>query len=128
MDKNELIMKKILYIENDPASVILLKRILSKEFEFESANDDKEAINKVENNEYDLILMDINLNSELNGEDLMRMFKKSEKSSKIPIFAVTTRAFGNEGERLMEEGFAGYFAKPYDVNNLIKAIKFYLNE
>ena len=78
-------MKKILYIENDPASVILLKRILSKEFEFESANDDKEAINKVENNEYDLILMDINLNSELNGEDLMRMFKKSEKSSKIPI-------------------------------------------
>lgn len=44
MDKNELIMnelKKILYVENDPASVLLLKRILSKEFNFDSANTHK---------------------------------------------------------------------------------------
>lgn len=120
-------MKKILYIENDPASVILLKRILSKEFDFDAANNDKEAIQKIEENTYDLILMDINLNSDLNGEDLMRLFRRIPATSKIPIFAVTTRAFGNEGERLMDEGFNGYFAKPYDTNNLIKSIKFYLN-
>lgn len=120
-------MKKILYIENDPASVILLKRILSKEFEFEAANNDKEAIEKVEQNSFDLILMDINLNSDMNGEELMRLFRRIPGTAKIPIFAVTTRAFGNEGERLLEEGFNGYFAKPYDTNNLIKSIKFYLN-
>ena len=60
-------MKRILYVENDPASVILLKRILSKEYNFDSANNDKESIQKVEENTYDLILMDINLNSELYG-------------------------------------------------------------
>lgn len=119
-------LKKILYIENDPASVILLKRILSNEFIFDSANTDKEAIKKVEENEYDLILMDINLNCDMNGEDLMRLFKRIPNTSKIPIFAVTTRAFGNEGERLLDEGFNGYFAKPYDTENLIKLIKFYL--
>lgn len=120
-------MKKILYIENDPASVLLLKRFLIKEFEFDSANNDKEAISKVEANNYDLILMDINLNSDMNGEDLMRLFRRIPSTSHIPIFAVTTRAFGNESERLLEEGFNGYFAKPYDVNNLLKSIKFYLN-
>lgn len=118
--------KKILYVENDPASVILLKRILSKEFVFDSANTDKEAIEKVEENQYDLILMDINLNCDMNGEDLMRLFRRIPNTSKIPIFAVTTRAFGNEGERLLDEGFNGYFAKPYDTENLIKSIKFYL--
>lgn len=119
--------KKILYVENDPASVILLKRILSKDFEFDSANTDKEAIKKVEENNFDLILMDINLNCDMNGEDLLRLFRRIPNTSKIPIFAVTTRAFGNEGERLLDEGFNGYFAKPYDTENLIKSIKFYLN-
>lgn len=57
----------------------------------------------------------------------MRLFRRIPSTSKIPIFAVTTRAFGKEGERLMDEGFNGYFAKPYDTNNLIKSIKFYLN-
>lgn len=118
--------KKILYVENDPASVILLKRILSKEFVFDSANTDKEAIEKVEENQFDLILMDINLNCDMNGEDLMRLLRRIPNTSKIPIFAVTTRAFGNEGERLLDEGFNGYFAKPYDTENLIKSIKFYL--
>ena len=118
--------KKILYVENDPASVILLKRILSKDFIFDSANTDKEAIEKVEENQYDLILMDINLNCDMNGEDLMRLFRRIPNTSKIPMFAVTTRAFGNEGERLLDEGFNGYFAKPYDTENLIKSIKFYL--
>ncbi len=118
--------KKVLYIENDPASVILLKRILSKDFLFDSANTDTEAIRKVEENQYDLILMDINLNCDMNGEDLMRLFRRIPNTSKIPIFAVTTRAFGNEGERLLDDGFNGYFAKPYDTENLIKSIKFYL--
>lgn len=91
MDKDELIMyglKKILYVENDPASVLLLKRILSKDFHFDSANSDKEAIQKIEENNYDLILMDINLNCEMNGEDLMRLFRRIPNTTKIPIFAL----------------------------------------
>ena len=114
--------KKILYVENDPSSLLFIKRLLEKKYDFDSAPNDKDAMQKLAENEYDLVLMDIMLGGKLDGVEIMRWAKDFKPESKTLFLAITTQSYSLGEENFLTKGFDGYFSKPLDIDNFISSI------
>jgi CheY-like chemotaxis protein len=69
-------------------------------------------------NNYAIILMDINLGSGMNGKDVTRLLRKSPKYKDIPIVAVTAFAMEGDKEEFIESGCTHYLSKPFEVEEM----------
>jgi len=116
----------ILYIEDNPESRLLVRRILQAEgyhvLEAESA---MRATEVVKNHRPDLILMDINL-PEIDGYTLTTQFKSHPSLRDVPIVALTANVMKGDRERTLAVGCDGYIQKPIDVDLLPAQIAVYL--
>lgn len=63
----------------------------------------------------DVILMDLRL-PDLDGTEAVRMLRAEPRTSRIPVLAVTALALDAGDDWLSEAGFAGYIAKPIDID------------
>ena len=73
----------------------------------------------------DLILMDIHLPG-MDGLSVVRAIKADERTSRIPILALTAHAMRGDKDRFLEAGCDGYISKPIDVKTFIASIERYL--
>ena len=90
------------------------------------ANDGYECLDQLQNNPFDLILMDINMPG-MNGFETtqrIRDFKDLKYCDpNIPIIAVTARAMKEEEMQCITSGMNGYLRKPYQASELTEIIK-----
>ena len=92
-------------------------------FEFEFANNGKIAIEKLKNNNYDIILMDLQM-PEMNGFEATEYIRNT-MSSQIPIIALTADVTSVDIEKCKAFGMNDYISKPVDEKLLyIKIIKY----
>ncbi len=123
---NETQMKKILIVEDDEKSLYLARFILEKQgYEVIEAGDGLEAVNKAFKETPDMILMDMQL-PKLDGYEATMRIKTDEKSSKIPVIALTAYAMKGDREKTLESGCSGYIEKPIDAATLAEEVKKYL--
>lgn len=117
---------KILVVEDNIQNQDCMEKILKFK---ELSNIDKafngvEAIEKMNNNIYDLVLMDIRMPG-LNGIEVTKQFKINFPSSNTIIIAVTAGVSDEIKETCSKIGMNGFLSKPIDVNifsNLIDSI------
>jgi two-component system, OmpR family, alkaline phosphatase synthesis response regulator PhoP len=82
--------KKILIVDDDPDFAMAIEVILeAKGYKVFSANNKKEAKEKIESVLPDLIIMDVMMERMSDGFDLSREFKSDERYKKIPILMLT---------------------------------------
>lgn len=113
---------KILYVENDIDNQTLMQIVFNKFVHIDIANDALEGIKMSKENDYSIILMDINLGSGMNGKDVTRLIRKNPKYKDIPIVAVTAFAMEGDREEFMESGCTHYLSKPFEVEEMQKLI------
>ena len=107
---------KILYVEDDPASVILVRRILESEgYQVITTADGLSAIEIASREHPDLILMDINIGG-LDGYEVTTRLRTIEELQHVPIVAVTAATLTGDRERALIAGCTGYIPKPIDVD------------
>lgn len=118
---------KVLYVEDNPANVFLVKRV-AKMGQHEIVNyiDGDQAIQKFEDINPDLVLMDIQLAGGMSGLDVVK--KLREKGFETPIIAVTAYAMVGDKERCIEAGCTDYLAKPLPIPRLVELFKHYSDE
>lgn len=83
------------------------------------ANDGVEALEKTKRQEYDVVLMDIQMPN-LDGHGATRALR--ERGFENPIIALTAHAFQEERRRVFAGGFNGYLTKPINRRDLILEI------
>ncbi|MBK6967518.1 MAG: PAS domain S-box protein [Bacteroidales bacterium] len=112
---------KVLVVEDIPLNQLLMKTLLD-EFEFESdiAGNGKIAIGKLETNNYDIILMDLQM-PEMNGFEATDYIRDKMKS-KIPIIALTADVTTVDLAKCKAVGMNDYIAKPVDERLLYRKI------
>ncbi len=82
-------LKRILYIEDDQNSRLLLKSILEKKgYQITDTDDGLEGIDLAEKNMFDLVLLDINMMG-MNGFEVATRIKSLEKYKNTPLIALT---------------------------------------
>ena len=111
---------KLLYVEDDEISRLSAKELLANFFtDITTAVDGGEALEKFNENDFDIILSDINM-PKLNGIDLMHEIRKLDKE--VSIVFLTAE---NEDEYLAEGakiGVDSFIIKPLGLNNLTTAL------
>lgn len=113
---------RILYVEDDPINAYVLQKMLSN-FTIDIAKNGEEGMLLSAENEYDLVLMDINLGDpEKDGVYYLKELRKTKYQDK-PIVAVTAYAMSGDRERFMDAGFDEYFSKPIEKLRLLLFIE-----
>ncbi|MBU0486359.1 MAG: PAS domain S-box protein [Bacteroidetes bacterium] len=104
---------KVLVVEDIPLNQLLMKTLLD-EFGFENfvAENGRIAIEKLLENQYDIILMDLQM-PEMNGFEAAEYIRNTMKSS-IPIIALTADVTTADLQKCRAVGMNDYIAKPVD--------------
>ncbi len=112
---------KILVAEDMALNQLLIRLIMS-EFGFEAdiADNGKIAIEMLQKNRYDIILMDLQM-PEMNGFDATKFIRNEMKDS-IPIIALTADVTTVDLEKCLEIGMNDYISKPIDEKLLLSKI------
>ncbi len=115
-------MKKILIVEDNELNMKLFFDILTyQKYDVDKAFDGLEAYNKIKNNNYALIILDIQL-PKLNGFDLIEKLKK-ENASIPPVIIASACAMDSDKLRAKELGIENYITKPIDIKNFMEVVK-----
>jgi len=113
----------ILYVEDNPDNRSLIRRVLEAEdYAVVEAINAKQALEKLEDSNIDLVLMDINM-PDMDGYTLTAKIKAIQKFSKIPIVAVTANVMRGDREKSLGAGCDGYIQKPIDIDTLSQQIE-----
>ena len=113
----------ILYVEDNPDNRSLIRRVLEAEnYAVVEAINATQALEKLDNSNIDLVLMDINM-PDMDGYTLTAKIKAIQKFSKIPIVAVTANVMRGDREKSLGAGCDGYIQKPIDIDALSQQIE-----
>jgi two-component system cell cycle response regulator DivK len=113
----------ILYVEDNPDNRSLIRRVLEAEnYAVVEAINATQALEKLDNSNIDLVLMDINM-PDMDGYTLTAKIKAINKFSNIPIVAVTANVMRGDREKSLGAGCDGYIQKPIDIDTLSQQIE-----
>ena len=116
---------KILVVEDVKLNQLLMKIILEDfGIEVDVADNGKIAVEKLKTNNYDIIIMDLQM-PEMNGFEATE-YIRNEMNSQIPIIALTANVTTMDVEKCKAIGMNDYLAKPIDEKLLYKKIIKYL--
>ncbi len=117
----------ILYIEDNPANLKLVTRILGqrKHIRLLTAHTSELGIELAMTQHPEMILLDINMPC-MNGYQVLEIFQAEANLKNIPIVAITANAMSSDIEHGKAAGFAAYLTKPINVTEFFSAVDRYL--
>jgi len=104
--------RSILIVDDEPSSVTILTEILDKDYTVLTVMDSTEAVDAIEKNMPDVILLDIVM-PVLDGYKVMEALKGSEKTRDIPVIFITALDSLDDEEKGLALGAADYISKPF---------------
>ena len=116
-------MPKILLVEDEAAIRRVLVKILteeSKNYEVEEAADGLEGVEKVKEQDFDLILCDIKM-PKMDGVEVLEAVKKIKPE--IPIVMISGHGDLDTAVNTMRLGAFDYISKPPDLNRLLNTVR-----
>jgi len=118
--------KRVLIAEDYEVNQILMESLLEIfGIHPDFAENGRIASEMVKQNQYDLVLMDINM-PEMDGIEATRLIR--QYNTDIPIVALTANALAGDKERFMSEGMNGYLTKPMVMDQLYRVLEEFLNK
>lgn len=116
-------MQKILIIEDEAAIRRVLTKILSEEnetYQVEDAEDGIIGLEKIKNNDYDLVLCDIKM-PKMDGVEVLEAVKKIKPE--IPMVMISGHGDMETAIQTMRLGAFDYISKPPDLNRLLNTVR-----
>jgi CheY-like chemotaxis protein len=83
----------------------------------------EEALPLLDTEQFDFIVMDINLQGEYNGLDALKIIHKMAGYEDIPIIAVTAYVLPGDKEKFIATGFNDFISKPIFHEKMIESLK-----
>jgi len=125
----DIIMKKILFIEDEAALQKTFGEVLEQEgYKMISAMDGEEGIRLVKSEKPDLILLDL-IMPKLNGFEVLKNLKSDKTTEGVPVIVLTNLEGTGDVEKSLELGAMTYLVKAnYTLEEVIKKIKQALGE
>ena len=118
--------QRILVVEDDRLSLVMLRQLLTAQgYEILQSSEGWDGINRAQNEQPDLILMDIKL-PDISGLDATLLLKKDDRTKNIPIIAVTACISPDDKASALKSGCDAYIAKPVNMANFLRTVELFL--
>ncbi len=122
---SSLIDKKILVAEDNLTNQLVILGLLEDTpFDIDLANNGQEAVDMFRQNDYELILMDLQM-PVMDGYEATSIIRKENKD--IPIIALTANAMTSDVQKTMDAGMNEHLTKPLNVKQLFDTLRKYIN-
>jgi DNA-binding response OmpR family regulator len=121
VNSNEL-KPKLLITEDDLENQKFLQFFLKRYFFVETCDSSDTFYKKINNENYDIILMDISIKGNKNGLELTRELKSNPNLAKILVVCYTAHAFNIDRINALDAGCDAYISKPTDVYALLNSL------
>jgi CheY-like chemotaxis protein len=115
----------ILLAEDNSVNQLLMVRLLQKRsHRVTVANNGKQALAALEQEQFDLVLMDVQM-PELDGLEATQELRRREQQTgtRIPVVALTAHAMAGDRELCLAAGMDGYLTKPINVRDLDEVLQ-----
>tara|TARA_B100000683_G_C12488492_1_gene553822 strand:- start:324 stop:2732 length:2409 start_codon:yes stop_codon:yes gene_type:complete len=89
------------------------------------ANNGLEALNKIKEQTFDAVLMDIQM-PEMDGLQAVRIIRSKPEFDSLPVISMTAHALEKDREKSLEAGMNDHITKPIDPNHLMKVLSQWL--
>ena len=104
-------VNRMLIVEDDQCQIFIAKKILGNHYEIETATDGYQALELMENKDFDIVLLDINLgDARMDGIRVIRTIRQNRRYKYTKIIAVT--AYSDLSDWYISEGFNDLIIKP----------------
>ncbi len=117
---------KVLIVDDVPKNIQVLANLLGdEEYDISYATNGKQALGLIEENAFDLILLDVMM-PEMNGYEVCREIKKSYLKNEIPVIFITAKTDEESLIEAFEAGGQDYITKPFNVPELMARVRTHL--
>lgn len=114
--------KKILLIEDNNDTQLMYKIFLRDKFELEVCGDGEKGMCLLNKNQYDLLILDINLPGKMDGSKVLDKIRNSSEMNDIPVLVVTAYTMKEDKDKFLTQGASDYLSKPVKKEDLISKI------
>ncbi len=119
---------RILVVDDEQVIRNIVDRVLTGEgHRVETVDNAAEALNRIENHRYNLVLLDIKMPG-MNGVELYKRIQKKNKSLARRVVFITGDIMGSDTEKYLAETKSAHIEKPFNAEQLKKAVKRALGE
>ncbi len=118
---------KILVVEDNTETQLIIKINLRNIYDVELTDNADDAIKLIKSNDFDLVLLDINLGNSDDGRDVLDLMKKDVEYSNLPVIIITAYDIKKEEKDLLMNLSCDFLEKPLDKEVLLKSISSCLN-
>ena len=116
-------MPTALIVEDEPEANKLLSLLVQlRGYQTESALDGAAALDHIRRQAFDVIFLDLML-PDIDGYDICRALKSSEKTSQIPVIIVTARVTAENRMQSFRAGADDFIPKPYRPDEIYEALE-----
>jgi two-component system chemotaxis response regulator CheY len=114
----------VLVVDDSTMARNHIKRVLTNMGieNLEEAENGKQAIEKIENEYYDMVVTDFNM-PEMDGEELTRYIRERSSQSSIPVLMVTSEENDSRLSAVQQAGVSGICDKPFEPNTVKQLIR-----
>jgi DNA-binding NtrC family response regulator len=115
-------MPRILVVDDDRDTCRIMAEVLAAPGrEFELATESERAVHLARTESFDLVICDINLNSSVNGLDVLRAFKAANPDGQVLLIS----GFGTLQTAIeaVRAGAFDYISKPFDIEEVKKTVQ-----
>ena len=123
--EGEMIMRKILVVDDDQVMLTLARRVLSPKYEIVTATGGEEAIKIFEREKPDLVLSDL-LMPKMDGYELHRNLQE-KFSENVPVIFMTADESDESESKGFAIGAADYIRKPFKPDILLRRVENIIN-
>lgn len=118
----------ILIVDDHPINLTVLRAILSdKDYRVRSALSGEQAIVEVQTESPDLILLDINMPTGMDGFEVCTKLKESPKTSDIPVLFISASDETMDKVKAFNVGGVDYIVKPFYENEVLARVETHLS-
>ena len=118
--------RRILVVEDNERNLKLVRDVLQYAgYDIIEARTGEHGVHLARAHPPDLVLMDLQLPG-IDGQQAMRQLRDDERTSHIPVVALTASVMNDDRARVLQAGFDGYLEKPISVRDLPGQVQAFL--
>ncbi len=115
-------MRKILVVDADRRNLKLLITVLEHgNYEVLGANCAADGVTLALQQQPDVIFMDVQM-PVVDGIAALKQLRADSRTAALRVFALTALAMKGDAQRMLAEGFDGYYEKPIQYKNFLKVV------
>lgn len=126
IEVSELNCKILLLEDNELNQRLILSIFMDSEVEIDVAENGMVGLELIEKNQYDLILMDVQMPL-MDGYQTSRIIRE-KYNQEIPIIALTAHSMLAEKDKCLEAGMNDYLSKPFEKQALLQKIQYWMKQ